>query len=206
MTAPLIDPADRRRAVRHLKRADAALAGVIATAGEFDLRLQRHRFESLARAIIAQQISGAAAKSIWKRLQVLVHPRRITAETLALQADPALRSVGISPQKLGYLRDLQAHVTSRSVRIDRLHRLPDEDVIRELVRIKGIGVWTAQMFLMFALGRPDVLPWQDLGIRSAIKKLYGLPDLPDRARCEEIAAPWRPYASVACWYLWRSVD
>jgi DNA-3-methyladenine glycosylase II len=199
-----IPPETIRAARRHLLAADAVLADVIRRVGPFRLRLQTRRFESLARAIIAQQISGAAARSIWERLREAVRPGSVTPERLARLSDPALRACGISPQKLGYLRDLQQRVLTRTVRLHHLHRLDDQDVIAELVQIKGIGVWTAQMFLMFSLGRLDVLPHQDLGIRSAIQRLYGLDALPDRSQCEQVASPWRPYATVACWYLWRS--
>jgi len=197
---------DLDRAVRHLRRADEVLAEVIARVGPCRLARQTQRFESLARAIIAQQISGAAAKSIWSRLRAAVGDRSLSPESLAALADADLRGCGISPQKLAYLRDLQQRVAAKEVRLHRLHRLDDDDVIAELVQVKGIGVWTAQMFLMFSLGRPDVLPHQDLGIRSAIQRLYRLADLPDRAACETVAAPWRPYATIACWYLWRSGD
>jgi DNA-3-methyladenine glycosylase II len=195
-----------RKALRHLAEADPVLAELIRRVGPCTLKLQTRRFESLARAIIAQQISGAAAKSIWGRLNTALHPRRVTPEALARIDDPTLRGCGISPQKLGYLRDLQARVLAKDVRLQRLHHLPDDEIIENLVRVKGIGVWTAQMFLMFSLGRLDVLPHLDLGIRAAIQRLYELPELPDRATCEQTAVPWRPYATIACWYLWRSVD
>jgi DNA-3-methyladenine glycosylase II len=193
-----------RRSLRHLRRADPVLREVIERVGPFRMTLQTRRFESLARAIVAQQISGAAARSIWRKLIAAARSRTLTADALAALSDIELRACGVSPQKLSYLRDLHEKVGGRVVRLHRAHRLSDEDVIAELVTVKGIGVWTAQMFLMFSLGRPDVLPHQDLGIRAAIKRLYGLPDLPDRETCEEIAAPWRPHATVACWYLWRS--
>lgn len=201
-----VPPAVARRSLKHLRRADPVLAAVIEQVGPLQLKLQSRRFESLARAIIAQQISGAAARSIWNRLHVAVRPKRITAEALARLTDPELRQLGISPQKVSYLRDLQQRVQRREVRLDRLRLLADDEVISQLTQVKGIGVWTAQMFLMFSLGRLDVLPHQDLGIRSAMARLYQLGELPDRDTCEEIARPWRPYATVACWYLWRSSD
>jgi DNA-3-methyladenine glycosylase II len=203
---PTLDPADLRKAIRHLRRADAILGGVIDQIGPCTLSLQTRRFESLSRAIIAQQISGTAAKSIWRKLHLTLHPRRVTPANLAALPESALRQCGVSPQKLGYLRDLQERVLRRDVRLDRLHRLPNDDVIAELIRVKGIGVWTAQMFLMFSLGRLDVFPHLDLGIRSAIQRLYGHPELPDRSECELVAAAWQPYATVACWYLWRTGD
>lgn len=195
-----------RKSLRHLRAADPVLRELIERIGPFPMTLHSNRFESLARAIVGQQISGAAARSIWKRLQAATHPRKITAEALSVLPDPVLRQAGLSPQKLSYLRDLLEKVQSRTVRLHRAHRLTDEQIIEELVSVKGIGVWTAQMFLMFSLGRPDVLPHLDLGIRAAIQRLYGLPGLPDRLTCEQIAEPWRPHASIACRYLWRSGD
>jgi DNA-3-methyladenine glycosylase II len=117
-----------------------------------------------------------------------------------------LRAAGLSPQKTSYLHDLAAKVRDGTVRLDRVHRMSDEEVIAELIQVKGIGVWTAQMFLMFSLGRPDVFPHDDLGIRAALRKLYGLADLPRREESLAIAEPWRPYATIACWYCWRSLD
>jgi DNA-3-methyladenine glycosylase II len=112
----------------------------------------------------------------------------------------------VSPQKAGYLLDLSKKVIDGDVRLPQLSRLPDEAVIAELIKVKGIGEWTAQMFLMFSLGRLDVLPHQDLGIRTALRNLYGLADLPDKAACHNIARPWRPFATIASWYSWRSLD
>ena len=203
---PPINPTTLRAATRHLKRTDPTLADIIRRIGPCRLECQTRRFESLTRAIIAQQISGSAAKSISNRLRQTLHPHRITPDSLASLPDEALRACGISPQKLRYLRDLQTKVADRSLPLQRLHHLPDEDVIDSLIKVKGIGLWTAQMFLIFSLGRPDVLPHQDLGIRSAIRDLYVLQELPDRDTCEKIANPWRPYASIACWYLWRSTE
>lgn len=203
---PTLDPTVLRKATRHLAQSDPVLAELIGRVGPCTLKLQTRRFESLARAIIAQQISGAAAKSIYLRLNAALRPRKLTPESLALQPDDVLRSCGISPQKLGYLRDLQSRALARDVHLPRLHQFPDHEVIESLVQVKGIGVWTAQMFLIFSLGRLDVLPHQDFGIRSAMQRLYGLRELPDRATCEQTAQPWRPYASIASWYLWRSVD
>lgn len=124
-----------------------------------------------------------------------------------LATDPgSLRAAGLSRAKVTYVRDLAAHVLDGSLQVDRLHELPDEEVARELVAVKGLGQWTADMFLMFHLRRPDVLPVGDLGIRRAVARAYGLPDLPDAARLTEIAEPWRPYRTLACLHLWESLD
>lgn len=200
-----IDPQLRRRAVQHLRRGDLVLRAVIDDVGPFTLTLQRQRFAMLVYSIISQQVSTAAARSIRGRVQMLAGGR-VTAERLSALTDEQLRGAGISPQKLRYMRDLIEKTRNKTIRLARHHHLSDQAVIDELVQVKGIGVWTAQMFLIFSLGRMDVLPTDDLGIRAAIRKLYGLVELPTRGECETIAAPWRPYATVASWYCWRSLE
>lgn len=195
-----------KTAVKHLRRQDKVLGAVIQQVGPFKLKLERDRFTSLVRAIVSQQISGSAAKSILARLGQLVGPQGYSAEGLLRLTPEKLRTAGVSPQKAGYLLDLAEKVHAGQVHLAKAGRLSDEDLIAELTQIKGIGVWTAQMFLMFSLGRLDVLPHGDLGVRAAIKKLYQLEDLPDRDTCHRIAEPWRPYASVASWYCWRSLE
>lgn len=192
--------------LRHLRRRDRTLKRVIAAVGPFRLKRQTNRYQSLLRAIVAQQISGRAARSIWGKIETAAATRKLTPAVLHAMPDAALRGAGVSPQKLRYVRDLTERVHSGQLRLHSLHRHSDDDVVEELVQVKGIGLWTAQMFLMFSLGRPDVLPHGDLGIQSAIRKLYGLTDLPDRETCQSIAEPWRPYATIACWYLWRSSE
>lgn len=193
-------------AVTHLRRQDKVLAAVIQQVGPFKMKLQRDRFTSLVRAIVSQQISGSAAKSILAKFSLLVGEGRYSPESLLRLTPEKMRTAGVSPQKAGYLLDLAEKVHRGDVRLTRAGRMTDDDLIAELTQIKGIGVWTAQMFLMFSLGRLDVLPHGDLGVRSAIKELYQLPDLPDRDTCHRIAEPWRPYASVASWYCWRSLE
>lgn len=193
-------------AIPHLRRGDPRLKQVIDRVGPFRLKRQTNRYQSLLRAIIAQQISTVAARSIWNKLETAAGTPRLTPEAVARLADPELRGVGISPQKLGYVRSLTDHVLTGELRLASLHRLPDDDVIEALVQVKGIGVWTAQMFLIFSLGRADVLPHGDLGIQTAIRRVYGLEELPKRDHCERLAQPWRPYATVASWYLWRSLE
>jgi DNA-3-methyladenine glycosylase II len=192
------------RARRHLRKRDPVMRRLIDVVGPFTLRARRDRFRMLVRSIISQQISGKAARSIGRKLEDLIAPDRVAPHTLAALSIADLRSVGISPQKAGYLHDLAAKVDSGAVRLSRAARMADDEVIAELVQVKGIGVWTAQMFLMFSLGRLDIFPHDDLGIRSALRNLYGLGGLPDREMSHRIATPWRPYATIACWYLWRS--
>ena len=195
-----------KTAVLHLRRQDKVLGAVIERVGPFKIKLQRDRFASLVRAIVAQQISWSAAKSILARLELLLSAGGYSPEALLRLTPEKLRTAGVSPQKAGYILDLAAKVQAGLVRLSNAGRFSDEEIITDLTQVKGIGVWTAQMFLMFSLGRLDVLPHGDLGVRAAIKKLYQLPDLPDRETCHRIAEPWRPYASVAAWYCWRSLE
>ncbi len=179
---------------------------VIRRVGPCALRMRRDRFQSLVRAILSQQISGYAARAIRLRLEGLVAPEPLTAANLAMLSAEQLRGAGISAQKSAYLHSLAQKIRDGELRLNTIGRLPDEAIIEQLIQVKGIGVWTAQMFLIFSLGRPDVLPWDDLGIRQAIRRLYGLAELPDKATSVRIAAPWRPYASIASWYCWRSLE
>lgn len=187
------------------------LAGVIAKVGPTlpDARDGRpaDHYGALVRAIVGQQLSTKAARSIYLRLTEQFGGRTPTP-TQVLGAEPeALRAAaGLSRAKVGYLRSLAEHALSGELELERLDALPDEQVISELVAVKGIGVWSAHMFLMFHLHRPDVLPVGDLGIRRAIELAYGLDELPDPATMERIAAPWRPHRTLACRYLWRSLD
>jgi DNA-3-methyladenine glycosylase II len=198
------DSASIAAARRHLRRRDPTLRRLIDVVGPFTLKPKRDRFGMLVASIISQQISGKAARSICHGLVDLIAPEKIAPHTLAARSLVELRSVGVSPQKAGYLHDLAAKVDSGTVRLGQTGRMSDDEVIAELVQVKGIGVWTAQMFLMFSLGRLDVFPHDDLGIRTALKNLYGLAELPDKETSHEIAGPWRPYATVASWYCWRS--
>ena len=193
-------------AVLHIRKSDKRLRKVIDTVGPFTLKLQRDRFQMLVRSIVWQQISGKAATSIFNKLVAKLDGGKVTAEALAKLSPEDMRTAGISPQKLSYLQDLTARVLDGRVRLDKTARLTDAQVIAELTQIRGIGEWSAQMFLMFSLGRPDVFPHADLGIRSALRKLNELDDLPDRTLSHKLAEPWRPYATVASWYLWRSLD
>jgi DNA-3-methyladenine glycosylase II len=201
-----LDRSAVQRALFHLRKADPTMRRLIGQVGPFELELQRNRFHVLVKSIIAQQISTKAAVAIRTRVEKLAGPGRLTAEKLAAVDFEDLRAAGLSRQKAAYLHDLAEKVRTRRVRMARLARMSDEDVIDELAQVKGIGRWTAQMFLIFSLGRPDVFPHDDLGIRKAIQNLYGLDDLPDKQTSLEIAAPWSPYASIASWYCWRSID
>ena len=201
-----IEPKKVRAALKHLRTADPMMRDVIRRVGPFRLTLERDRFGVLVRSIISQQISTSAARSIRTRLVEALAPRKLTAENLAMLQDDELRAVGISPQKLNYIRDLCTHVLDGQLTLNLIGRKSDEAVIDELIQVKGIGRWTAQMFLIFSLGRLDIFPHDDLGIRTNIRSIYGLKDLPDKATSHQIAEPWRPYASIASWYCWRYGD
>lgn len=190
----------------HLRASDPALRPLIDAVGPFTLRLERRRFSVLVRAIISQQVSTAAARTIRGRLEAILAPDGLVPEGI-VRLDPAeLRSVGLSRQKASYLVDLAAKTLDGTVRLDRIGRLGDEAVIEMLTQVKGIGRWTAEMFLIFSLGRLDVLPVDDLGVRAALKDMHGLEYLPGKSQCLELAASWRPYASIGSWYCWRSLD
>jgi DNA-3-methyladenine glycosylase II len=193
-------------AVGHLRKADPVMRRIIDAVGPFTLRPRRDRFRMLVRSIVSQQISTAAARSILQRLEQLAAPEGLTAPSLARFTADELRAVGVSPQKAAYLLDLVRHVNEGALELRTIGRLSDEQVIEQLIQVKGIGRWTAQMFLIFSLGRLDVFPHDDLGVRSAIRRNYGLSDLSDKATSHAIAQHWRPYASVASWYCWRSLE
>jgi len=192
--------------VSHVRKSDPAIRPVIDAHGPITLRPVRDRFGVLVRAIISQQISTSAARTIRARLDALLAPAGVTPANLARQSETTLRAAGISRQKAAYLCDLAHKVDSGAVPLERLGRFSDDEVIARLTQVKGIGRWTAEMFLIFSLGRLDVLPVDDLGVRAALRNLHGLDELPNKARCVELAAPWRPFATIGSWYCWRSLD
>ncbi len=196
-----------RKALAHLRGADPVLRKVIEQVGPCRLRplTDGSHFEFIARAIVYQQLSTKAAATIHGRVQALCGGT-VAADPLISLSDDALRGAGLSRQKLGYLRDLSARAANGSFETIRLPELPDDEVTRQLIQVKGVGVWTAQMFLMFRLGRPDVLPVLDLGVRKGVQRAYRLRKLPDAKRVEKIAAPWAPYRTVGSWYMWRVLE
>ncbi|TWU19364.1 DNA-3-methyladenine glycosylase family protein [Allorhodopirellula heiligendammensis] len=193
-------------AIKHLRRADPIMKAMIAEVGPCTLRPQRDRFRMLTGSIISQQISTGAARAIKKKLDELVGPKGLTPANLSRYSPDELRAAGVSPQKAKYLLDLAAKVHETEVNLQHMGRYSDDKIIEQLTTVKGIGKWTAQMFLIFSLGRPDVFPHDDLGVRSAIRNRYGLDELPDVATSTAIASKWRPYASIASWYCWQSLD
>lgn len=197
-----------RVAVAHLRKVDPIMAQVIATVGRYKgwPRKDGTHFEAVARSIVFQQLSGKAAGTIHGRFQGLYGGRTPSPSELAGTPDEQLRSIGLSRQKCAYLKDLGSRVGSGELPIETLHELTDDEIVAALTRVKGIGRWTAQMFMMFRLGRPDVLPDLDLGIQKGIQRAYRLRKLPTPERVTRIGAKWAPYRTVASWYLWRYLD
>ena len=198
----------QRAAVRHLKKADLVLERIIERVGpnRFGARGAGSHLDALVRSIVGQQLSTSAATTIHGRLLVLVGEANPLPEDWLALNDPDMRAAGLSRQKIAYIRDLARHVKDGELPMDRLHLMSDDEVIEALTAVKGIGVWTAQMFLMFRLGRPDILPVLDLGIRNAFRRAYKLRKDPTAKRMQALAKSWAPYRSVASWYLWQSLE
>jgi DNA-3-methyladenine glycosylase II len=194
-----------RRAIVHLKKCDPVLREIIERVGPFRMQYAVPEFASLAEAIVYQQLNGKAAETIFNRFAGLAG-NPLTPEGILKLSDEQLRSVGLSKQKSAYLKDLAAKTAAGMLDFSKLSELPDEEVIQRLTQVKGIGVWTAHMFLMFSLRRPNVLPTGDYGVQMAVKKHYRKRKLPKPKDMEKIARAWEPYRSVACWYMWRSLD
>ena len=195
-----------KRAVAHLRKVDPVLARIIARVGPCRIEYRDPAFSTLARAIIFQQLNGKAAASIFRRTVEALGEGRLTPQAVLRAPTRRLRAAGLSARKIEYLRDLAENTASRVIRFGRLGQMSDEEVIATVTQVKGIGAWSAHMFLIFALRRPDVLAVGDYGVRAAVKKAYGLAGLPSPSELERIAQPWHPYCSVACWYLWRSLE
>jgi DNA-3-methyladenine glycosylase II len=192
------------KARRHLARRDPILKKLIASVGPCAMKQNPDGFAALARSIIAQQISTKAAASIHGRLLETLGGAGMVPTALLAHSNEALRAAGLSASKVRSLRDLAEKVHSGAVPLDRLPDMDDETVIETLLPVRGIGRWTAQMYLIFSLGRPDVLPVDDLGLRAGVQDLYEMEELPDRKALTALGEPWRPYRSIATWYFWRS--
>ena len=194
-----------RKAVIHLKKCDPVLRAIIERVGPCRMEFGPAEFCSLAEAIVYQQLNGKAAVTIFRRFAALAG-EPITPEGILKLSDEQLRGVGLSKQKSAYLKDLAAKAAAGLLDFSKLPDLSDEEVIKHLTQVKGIGVWTAHMFLIFSLRRPNVLPTGDYGVQMAVKKHYRKRKLPKPQDMEKIARAWEPYRSVACWYMWRSLD
>jgi len=194
-----------KHAVRHLKRSDPTLCAIIERVGPFRMQYRDPTFEALVRSIVFQQLNGRAARTIYDRL-VTAAGGIVTPGSMLKLTPAQMRAAGLSKQKLSYIRDLAERTHAGEVDFAALSSLTDEEVIATLTKVKGIGEWTAHMFLIFALQRPNVLPTGDYGVRAAIKRAYRKRKLPTPAAMEKLAKSWHPYCSVAAWYLWRSMD
>ena len=194
-----------RKAINHLKK-DPVLAAIIRRTGPFTIDYREPVFETLVRSIVYQQLSGRVASVIFGRLKAALGDGPMTPAAILKLRPERMRRLGLSAQKTLYIRELAKHTKKGSVVFDGLPDMDDQSVVEHLTQVKGIGVWTAHMFLIFALRRPDVLPTGDLGIRMAMQKAWNLAELPKPQEMETLAAKWRPWASVASWYLWRSLD
>jgi DNA-3-methyladenine glycosylase II len=195
-----------RSALKHLKKSDPVMAAIIDRVGTMKMQYREPSFETLVRSIVYQQLSGKVATVIFARLHAAAGEETLTPAGIMKLRPERMRKAGLSAQKTLYIRELAKHTKRGKVVFETLPDSEDAIVIEHLTQVKGIGVWTAQMFLMFALKRPDVLPVADLGIRSAMKKAYGLEELPKPEEMAQIAKAWKPYTSIACWYLWRSLE
>ncbi len=193
-------------ALLHLKTADPIMGGLIKSIGPYAIEYLEPNFDTLVKAIVLQQLSGKVADVIFGRLRKSCGNGCLTPDAILRRRLATLRAAGLSGQKIDYIRDLAQRVRVGSLDLDALPELPDEEVQRVLTGIKGIGPWTVQMFLMFALRRPDVLAPADLGIQAAVQKAYGLDRRATPAQVQEHGEKWRPYRTVASWYLWRSLE
>ena len=190
----------------HIQKGDPTMKRIVKAVGPCKIKTHSDRFLTLVNSILSQQISGAAARTIHGNLVDALQPESICPEALVPFSVDQLRELGISRQKAGYILDLAGKVHEGEVNLKSVGRLDDDAVVVELTKIKGIGPWTAQMFMMFCLGRLDVFPSDDLGVQNAIKKHYKPRGTFNKNRMEKIARPWRPYATIASWYLWRSLE
>jgi len=194
-----------RKALLHLKKSDPVMRALIERVGPCKMQFGEPVFHSLAEAIVYQQLNGKAAVTIFKRFAALAGDP-LTPEGILKLTPEQMRAVGLSKQKSSYLFDMAERTNRGQLDFSRLPELSDDEVIEHLTQVKGVGVWTAHMFLMFTLRRPNILPTGDFGVRTAIKKHYNKRKLPKPELMEKIAKPWEPYRSIACWYLWQSLD
>jgi DNA-3-methyladenine glycosylase II len=195
-----------RKAIVHLKKSDPVMRGIIERVGAYKIEHREPSFETLVRSIVYQQLSGRVASVILGRLVAMLPDGKVTPDAILKLTPARMRKAGLSKQKTAYIRDLARKTNKGHIKFETLEDLSDLEVIEHLTQVKGIGVWTAHMFLIFALRRPDILATGDLGVRVAIRKAYQLEELPLPKQVEELAVAWRPYSSVAVWYLWRSLE
>lgn len=206
MYPSLSDPGMLKDGAAHLRKSDPKMRILVKEQGVLEFKPRGKLFTSLVESIISQQLNGRVADLIIGRVNGLFLPGRLTPDKLHAVSPSKLRKAGLSPQKLSYLKDLSSRLVRGDLDLAALPKKSDEEIVSVLDDVRGIGPWTAQMVLMFSLGRPDVLPVDDYGIQKAIERVYGLPRLPDRKSIERLAVPWQPYRSLACLYLWSHKD
>lgn len=202
----MITPDLQKKAMIFLSRKDPILCKVIKKVGEIEWTQDESYFYSLASSIVSQQLSTKAADTIWKRFVALLPDGRITPESVISLEDQLIRDAGISWSKIKYIKDLAEKTISSGILFEQFEIMTEEEIIEELIKVKGIGRWTAEMFLMFTMQRPDVFSYGDLGLRRALQNLYNLDHEPTVEEAERISAVWRPYRTIASRYLWRSLE
>ena len=193
-------------AVTYLKKKDPILKKIIEQVPPFERYKARNYFEALLESIVSQQLSVKAADTIWARFLKLLPDGKLSAEEVSEIPDPKIRDVGISWSKISYIKDLARRTMESGILFEQFEIMTDEEIIEELIKVKGIGRWTAEMFLMFAMERPDVFSYGDLGLRRAMQKWYNIDHEPTQEEAEKIASKWKPYRTIACRYLWRSLE
>jgi DNA-3-methyladenine glycosylase II len=193
-------------AVQYLCKVDSNLERIIKIVGKYYINIRNDPFQSLVESVIYQQLAGKAANVIYNRFINYYNNKQITPTLILNSPNDNLKKVGLSNRKIDYLKDLALHVYDGRINLEELPKMNDDEIINKLVNVKGIGRWTSEMFLIFSLGRQDILPVTDLGVRKAIQKIYSLSELPKPNIMMEIAKPWRPYRSIATWYLWKSLS
>ncbi|MGI0087016.1 MAG: DNA-3-methyladenine glycosylase family protein [Nitrosotalea sp.] len=190
--------------VRFLRR-DPALGKIIDSVGDYSLKKRNNHFAVLVESIVSQQLATGAAEAIFSRFKAL-YPKFPTASEILATRKSRLRSTGLSGMKIEYIKDLARKVDQGKIKMRSLSKTSDEEVIAHLTQVKGIGRWTAEMFLIFSLGRQDVLPVHDLGLRKGVQMAFSLPELPKPSEVENLGKRWKPYRSIATWYLWKSLQ
>jgi len=185
---------------------DSKMKKIVKDYGLPDFKPQDDYFKSLMRSIVFQQLSGKVAKIIYQRLTSLLPTNRIIPNEVLMLTNEEMKQVGLSSQKINYIKNLANYFDTNLFNKNKVEKMSDEEISKELIQIKGIGQWTIDMFLMFTLNRPDVMPYSDLGIQKGMKTLFNLDKLPTKERMETLSIKWKPYRTIACWYLWKIVD
>jgi len=194
-----------KKAIKFLKK-DPKFAKIIMQVGNYNVKITKNRYQSLVEAIISQQLSGSAANSIIKKFRKLYKSKFPKPGDVIKTSDSKLRTTGLSKMKIVYIKELSKKIESKELNMRKISTQSDEQVIEVLTDVKGIGRWTAEMFLIFSLGRLDILPVGDLGLKKGIQSMYSLKELPEKEQIEQLAESWKPYRTVATWYLWKSLQ